>query len=69
MVSDSVPGDVYLTDLIRPLSLSAPGEDWIRQILSLQRSDPMHYSRLLSDSDFSTHRSMEKIYQLYRKGF
>lgn len=69
VVSDSVPEDVYLTDLIHPLSLSAPGEDWIRQILSLQRSDPLHYSRLLSDSDFSTHRSMEKIYQLYRKGF
>lgn len=69
VVSDSVPGDVFVTDLVHPLSLEEPDHAWIRQILSIRRTDPGQYCRQLTDSEFSTENGMEKIYQLYRKAF
>lgn len=67
VISDSVPEDVFLTDLIHPLSLSATQEQWIDAILSVHRSNPQVYARELADSGFSVETAMEKIYRIYRK--
>lgn len=68
VISDRVPEDVFLTDLIRPLSLDAPRKDWISAIISAARKDCGKYNQQLLDSDFSTDHAMEKIYRIYSKG-
>lgn len=68
VLSDRVPKDVFLTDLVHPLSLDAPKADWVETIFSLCRDNPERYNQLLAESDFSTDKAMEKIYRKYRKG-
>lgn len=69
VVSDSVPKDVFVTDLVHPLSLSTSPQEWIGQILGIRRADPGQYGHQLMNSEFSTDYSMARIYQLYRKEF
>lgn len=66
VISDSVPEDVYLTDLIHPLSLDAPEDDWVGKILSVHRREPEQYNHQLLDSDFSIESVMRKLYTIYR---
>lgn len=68
VVSDAVPDDVFLTDLIHPLSLKASHEDWVREILCVSRMDPLRYNLELTESDFSASGSVSKILQLYKNG-
>ena len=68
IISDSVPKDVFLTDLIHPLSLTDAKECWVNEILSVKRQDPESYNQLLSQSEYAVERAMEKVYQIYEKG-
>lgn len=68
VISDSVPKDVFLTDLIRPLSLSGPKEKWVDAVLSAQRDDAAQYNQMLRDSEYTVEKAMEKIYRIYDKG-
>lgn len=68
VVSDTIPQDVFCTDLIHPLSLNAPKSKWCDTILTQQRSDPAPYQRQLLSSDFSAEESARKILALYKKG-
>ena len=43
IISDTVPEDVFLTDLIRPLSLKSPKENWVRKICGASRHDSQKY--------------------------
>lgn len=67
VISDSVPKDVFLTDLIHPLSLKDPKEQWIAAILSVQRTDPAAYNKLLQQSEYTVETAMDKIYRIYNK--
>lgn len=68
VISDSVPEDVFLTDLIRPLSLKQDKQDWLNAILAAHREDTQQYNRQLRDSDYAVEAAMEKIYAIYEKG-
>ena len=68
VISDRVPEDVLLTDLIHPLSLEDPKEVWIERILSVKRSQPQAYNHCLRGSDYAVETAMEKIYRIYEKG-
>ena len=68
VVSDTIPQDVFCTDLIHPLSLSAPVSEWCNTILNLQRTDPIRYQQQLLSSEFSAEQSVAKILTLYKKG-
>lgn len=68
VISDRVPEDVFLTDLIHPLSLEDPKEVWIEKILSAKRSQPQAYNDCLRDSDYAVETAMDKIYRIYEKG-
>lgn len=68
VISDRVPEDVFLTDLIQPLSLDDPKEVWIEKILSVKRNQPQAYNDRLRDSDYAVETAMEKIYRIYEKG-
>ena len=68
VISDGVPEDVFLTDLIRPLSLKQAKEAWLDAILAAHRGDAQKYNRQLRDSDYAVEAAMEKIYAIYEKG-
>jgi glycosyltransferase EpsF len=65
VISNSVPKDVFLTDLIHPLPLSDKKQKWVEKVLSVHRSDTEKYNRLLQNSDFAVESAMEKIYRIY----
>lgn len=67
VISDTVPEDVFLTDLIHPLSLSAPQEEWVDKICTLERNQPEGYNQVLRSSDYAVEKAMEKIYRIYEK--
>ena len=65
VISDGVPEDVFLTDLIRPMSLKQDKGAWLDAILAAQRGDTGKYNRQLLDSDYAVQAAMEKIYRIY----
>lgn len=67
VISDGVPEDVFLTDLIHPLSLSDEKQKWVEKMLSVHRIETEKYNRLLQKSDFNVEISMEKIYAIYNR--
>ncbi len=64
VLSDRVPRDIFLTDLLHPLPLEEP-EAWVRALSTLERSDPEDYEKILSQTGFDTAAMAEKIYRLY----
>ena len=68
VISDGVPEDVFLTDLIRPLSLKQEKEVWLDAILAAHRGDTQKYNRQLLNSDYAVQAAMEKICAIYEKG-
>ena len=68
IISDSVPKDVFLTDLIHPLSLKDAKGQWVSAILGAHRNDPTGYNNLLQQSEYTVETAMGKLYQLYSEG-
>lgn len=66
ILSAGVPRDVYLTDLIRPMSLEDP-EQWAEAICSSQRAEDTSYQEQLLNSGFDVSASMRKIYDIYER--
>ena len=67
VISDRVPEDVFLTDLIHPLSLEDSGDIWVDEILKQTRTDTERYNRQLRGSDYAVETAMEKIYHIYER--
>lgn len=67
VISDRVPEDVFLTELIHPLSLEAPLERWRDEILGAERQQPERYNRQLQNSAYTVKNAMEKIYRIYER--
>ena len=67
VISDSVPPDVFLTDLIHPLSLQAPKDDWVDMVLKQQRTNTQYYNEQLRGSDYAVENAMGKIYTIYKR--
>ncbi len=65
VISTGVPKDVFLTDLIHPLSLADNKKDWIDRILSVQRENPQDYASQLKKTGFDLSGAMNKIYDIY----
>ena len=65
IISDTVPEDVFLTDLIHPLSLKSPEEKWIRAICSALRHEPEKYGKIMSETGFDESNMLQNIYQIY----
>ena len=66
VLSNNVPEDVYLTDLIRPIPLDRPDE-WVREICSSERNQPLSYACKLNHLGLDVQTVMERIRQLYNK--
>ena len=67
IVSDGVPEDVFLTDLIRPLSLKQEKKAWLEEILAASRGDAQRYHCELRNSAYAVQVAMGKVYQIYDK--
>lgn len=67
VLSDQVPEDVFLTDLIHPVSLQEQKDTWVDLILNRQRSDPLPYNLQLRGSDYAVETAMGKVYRIYRR--
>lgn len=67
VISDRVPKDVFLTDLIHPLSLETPKDTWVDVILNQTRTDTETYNRQLRGSDYAVDAAMRKIYDIYKR--
>ena len=65
VISDTVPPDVFLTDLIHPLSLNDSRDKWIETIISLKRNNSKDYPQELKNAGFDTQTAMEKVYRIY----
>ena len=67
VISDSVPPDVFLTNLIHPLSLQDSKNNWVNTILNQYRTNPERYNHQLRGSDYAVNTAMEKIYRIYNQ--
>ena len=65
VISDTVPEDVFLTDLIHPLSLESPKENWVREICSVSRHDSQKYGEIMSETGFDKSNMLKNIYKIY----
>lgn len=66
VLSTDVPKDVYLTDLIHPISLSEP-EKWIETICSVERNEPEKYAGLLRKEGLDLKDVLKKYYEVYER--
>lgn len=66
VLSTGVPEDVYITDLVHPVSLEKP-EEWVDRILCQKRTDPERYAGAMTEKGYDTASAMEKIYAIYNK--
>lgn len=67
IISNNIPKDVYLTDLIKAFSLEDSNEEWIQQILKAKRKNPDLYGQEMFDIGFDTSEMVKKIYALYEE--
>lgn len=65
VISDSVPNDVFLTELIKPLSLSKKA-DWVDEICKAQRKNPKAYTEIMEKSPFDLYSALNRFYKIYR---
>ena len=66
VISDRVPKDVFLTDLINPLSID-DAEPWIDAICGAQRNEPEKYATILKESGFDINSVAKKFYEIYER--
>ena len=65
VLSDRVPQDVYLTELVTPLSLDAGADRWAEALLQAKRGDSEKACSILRASGLDTGSAMQKIYAIY----
>lgn len=66
IISDRVPRDVYLTDLVQPLPLDCDQSDWIQAVINAKRADPEASLRQLCQSGFDLYNMLDKLYTIYQ---
>ena len=66
VISDRVPKDVFLTELIQPLPLENKAA-WVRAICAAKREHSEEYAARLMKSGFDVQTAMEKIYEIYER--
>ena len=67
VISQKIPKDICLTDLISPISLNSSKEKWISIIISMKRDFPENYGKKMCDMGFDILNMLEKIYKLYER--
>ena len=66
VISDHVPHDVFITDLVNVLPLDN-ADEWLNTIVAAERHEPQKYADIVRSSGFDVSSAMDKIYKLYGK--
>lgn len=64
VISDRIPDDAILTDLVEPISLENKGK-WIDTLINAKRSEPKRYAQLIEKAGYSNKTSYQPIYSIY----
>lgn len=67
IISDRVPNDAILTNLVQSISLEDEAA-WCDALISARRRNPEQYAKQIEEAGFSTRTSYAPIYQIYRGG-
>ena len=67
VMSDAVPEDVYLTDLLKIMSLAKPVNEWVEAIVTCGRKDSEKYAEEMYQKGYDIEMVVERIYSLYEK--
>ena len=65
IISDAVPDDVFLTDLITPIGLNEPKQRWIDEICRTSRKNEESYGDKMMKSGFDKRVMLKRIYSIY----
>lgn len=65
VISDRIPDDAVLTDLVRPIPLEETDE-WRMALIGARRIDPTKYAEKIEAAGYSTKTSYDPIYRIYR---
>lgn len=65
VISDRVPKDVHLTELVTALSLEDSSDRWIGTLCGAGRSNPEAYAQRMRETGFDTSVMLHRIYALY----
>jgi len=66
VISDRVPRDVFLTDLLTPLPIES-AEPWLSAICAAKREEPEKYAAIIKDSGFDISSAVAKFYGIYER--
>lgn len=64
VISDAVPQDAIVTDLVKQLSLDDK-DAWIDQICHLSRKQPEIFREIVSNSGFDARKTYQNLFDLY----
>ena len=67
IMSDCVPEDVVLTDLIKRLSLKEADDLWVDAICVSKRNNPHKYEGQVKDAGLDSEKMIERILKLYHE--
>lgn len=65
VISDNVPSDVRLTNLVSVLSLDAPQSEWAKEIMRSGRFNSAEYCDIMKKSGFDVSESLKRVYEIY----
>lgn len=65
IISDAVPEDVFLTDLITPIGLNESKKRWIDEICRTSRKNEESYGDKMMKSGFDKRVMLKRIYSIY----
>lgn len=68
VISEAVPEDVYLTDLVQTMSLAASKDQWVNAIIKCNRENSSSYAKLLYEMGYDIEGVVKKIYSIYERG-
>lgn len=68
VISDAVPDDVYLTDLLEVISLADPKEKWVNAMIGCSRENSYDYAPMLYEKGYDIKSVVKKIYSIYERG-
>ena len=66
IISDRIPDDAILTDLVQPLPLDDEAA-WRKALTNAKRVDPKRYSLKIEDAGYSNKTAYAPIYSIYRE--
>lgn len=66
VISDTIPQDAAVTDLVIPLSLNDEAA-WINQISGASRQYPQKYKEIISQSGYDARKAYQKLFDFYNQ--